>query len=60
MDFVVGVMKFCLAVFLIILAYFAIKAAVSILAIILAVVVTIGVAYLIYSEVKKSKHESQE
>ena len=60
MDFVVGVMKFCLAVFLIILAYFAIKASVSILAIILAVVVTIGVAYLIYSEVKKSKHESQE
>lgn len=60
MDFVVGVMKFCLAVFLIILAYFVIKAAVSILAIILAVVVTIGVAYLIYSEVKKSKHESQE
>ena len=60
MDFVVGVTKFCLAVFLIILAYFAIKAAVSILAIILAVVVTIGVAYLIYSEVKKSKHESQE
>ena len=60
MDFVVGVIKFCLAVFLIILAYFAIKASVSILAIILAVVVTIGVAYLIYSEVKKSKHESQE
>ena len=60
MDFVVGVMKSCLAVFLIILAYFAIKAAVLILAIILAVVVTIGVAYLIYSEVKKSKHESQE
>ena len=60
MDFVVGVMKFCLAVFLIILAYFVIKAAVSILAIILAVVVTVGVAYLIYSEVKKSKHESQE
>ncbi len=60
MDFVVGVMKFCLAVFLIILAYFAIKAAVLIVAIILAVVVTIGVAYLIYSEVKKSKHESQE
>ena len=60
MDFVVGVMKFCLAVFLIILAYFVIKAAVSILAIILAVAVTIGVAYLIYSEVKKSKHESQE
>lgn len=59
MDFVVGVMKFCLAVFLIILAYFAIKAAVLIVAIILAVVVTIGVAYLIYSEVKKSKHESQ-
>lgn len=60
MDFVVGVMKFCLAVFLIILAYFVIKAAVLIIAIILAVVVTIGVAYLIYSEVKKSKHESQE
>lgn len=60
MDFVVGVMKFCLAVFLIILATFVIKAAVLILAIILAVVVTIGVAYLIYSEVKKSKHESQE
>ena len=59
MDFVAGVMKFCLAVFLIILAYFAIKAAVSILAIIFAVAVTIGVAYLIYSEVKKSKHESQ-
>ena len=53
-------MKFCLAVFLTILAYFVIKAAVSIVAIILAVVVTIGVAYLIYSEVKKSKHESQE
>ena len=60
MDFVVGVMKFCLAVFLIILAYFVIKASVSILAIILAVVVTIGVAYLIYSEVEKSKHESQD
>lgn len=60
MDFVVGVIKFCLAVFLIILAYFVIKAAVSIVAIILAVVVAIGVAYLIYSEVKKSKHESQE
>ena len=60
MDFVVGVMKFCLAVFLITLAYFVIKAAVSILAIILAVAVTIGIAYLIYSEVKKSKHESQE
>ena len=58
MDFVVGVMKFCLAVFLIILAYFVIKAAVLIIAIILAVVVTIGVAYLIYSEVKKSKYES--
>ena len=60
MDFVVGVMKFCLAVFLIILAYFVIKAAALIVAIILAVVVSIGVAYLIYSEVKKSKHESQE
>lgn len=60
MDFVVGVMKFCLAVFLIILAYFVIKAAALIVAIILAVVVTLGVAYLIYSEVKKSKHESQE
>ena len=60
MDIVVGVMKFCLAVFLIILAYFVIKAAVLIVAIILAVVVSIGVAYLIYSEVKKSKHESQE
>ena len=59
MDFVVGVMKFCLAVFLIVLAYFVIKAAVSILAIILAVAVTIGIAYLIYSEVKKSNHESQ-
>lgn len=60
MDFVVGVIKLCLAVFLIILAYFAIKAAALIVAIILAVVVTLGVAYLIYSEVKKSKHESQE
>ena len=60
MDFVVGVMKFCLVVFLIVLAYFVIKAAVSILAIILAVAVTIGITYLIYSEVKKSKHESQE
>ena len=60
MDFVVGVMKFCLAVFLIILAYYVIKAAASIVAIILAVVVTIGVAYLIYSEVKKPNHESQE
>ena len=60
MDFVVGVIKFCLAVFLIILAYFVIKAAVLIVAIILAVVVTIGVAYLIYSEVKKPNHESQE
>lgn len=59
MDFAVGVMKFCLAVFLIILAYFVIKAAVVFMAIILAVVVTIWVAYLIYSEVKKSKHESQ-
>ena len=60
MDFVVGVMKFCLAVFLFVLAYSVIKAAVLIVAIILAVVVTIGIAYLIYSEVKKSKHESQE
>ena len=60
MDFVVGVMKFCLAVLLIILAYFVIKTAVLILAIILAVAVTICIAYLIYSEVKKSKHESQE
>ena len=60
MEFAVGVMKFCLAVFLLLLAYFVIKASVSILAIILAVVVTIGVAYLIYSEAKKSKHESQE
>lgn len=60
MDFVLGVMKFCLIVFLIVLAYFVIKAAVAILAIILAVAVTIGIAYLIYSEVKKSKHESQE
>lgn len=60
MDFVLDVMKLCLAVFLIILAYFVIKAAVSILATILAVAVTIGIAYLIYSEVKKSKHESQE
>ena len=60
MDFVLGVMKFCLVVFLSILAYFVIKAAVTILAIILAVAVTIGIAYLIYSEVKKSKHESQE
>ena len=59
MDFVVGVMKFCLAVFLIILAYFVIKAAVLIVAIILTVAVTVGIAYLIYSEVKKSKHESQ-
>ena len=59
MDFVLGVMKFCLVVFLIVLAYFAIKAAVSILAIILAVAVTIGIAYLIYSEVKKPNHESQ-
>ena len=60
MDFVLGVMKFCLVVFLTILAYFVIKAAVAILAIILAVAVAIGIAYLIYSEVKKSKHESQE
>ena len=60
MDFVVGVMKFCLAVFLIILACFVIKTAVLILAIILAVVVAIGIAYLIYSEVKKPNHESQE
>ena len=60
MDFVVGVMKFCLIVFLIILAYFVIKTAVVILAVIVAVVVAIGIAYLIYSEVKKSKHESQE
>ena len=60
MDFVLGVMKFCLVVFLIILAYFVIKAAVTILAIILAVAVTIGIACLIYSEVKKPNHESQE
>lgn len=59
MDFAVGVMKFCLVVFLIILAYFVIKTAVVILAVIVAVAVTVGVAYLIYSEVKKSKHESQ-
>ena len=60
MDFVAGVVKFCLAVFLIILAGFVIKTAVLILAIILAVAVAICIAYLIYSEVKKSKHESQE
>ena len=60
MDFVVGVVKLCLAVLLIILAYFVIKTAVLILAIILAVVVAIGIAYLIYSEVKKPNHESQE
>ena len=60
MDFVLGVMKFCLVVFLIILAYFVIKAAVAILAIIVAVAVAIGIAYLIYSEVKKPNHESQE
>ena len=60
MDFVLGVMKFCLVVFLIILACFVIKTAVTILAVIVAVAVTIGIAYLIYSEVKKSKHESQE
>lgn len=60
MGFVLGVMKFCLAVFLMIVTYFVIKVAVSILAIILAIAVTIGIAYLIYSEVKKSKHESQE
>ena len=60
MDFVLGVMKFCLVVFLIILAYFVIKAAVAILAIIVAVAVTVGIAYLIYSEVKKPNHESQE
>ena len=59
MDFVLGVMKFCLVVFLIILACFVIKTAVTILAVIVAVAVTIGIAYLIYSEVKKSKHESQ-
>ena len=60
MDFAIGVMKFCLVVFLIVLAYFVVKAAVLILAIIFAVAVAVGVAYLIYSEVKKSKHESQE
>lgn len=60
MDFVVGVMKFCLAVFLVILAYFVIKAAVLVLAVIFAVAVTIGIAYLIYPEVKKPNHESQE
>ena len=60
MDFVLGVMKFCLIVFLIVLAYFVIKAAVAILAIILAVAVAIGIAYLIYSEVKKPNHESKE
>ena len=54
MDFVLGVMKFCLVVFLIILACFVIKTAVLVLAIILAVAVTIGIAYLIYSEVKKT------
>ena len=60
MDFVLGVMKFCLVVFLIILAYFVIKAAVTILAVIVAAAVAIGIAYLIYSEVKKPNHESQE
>ena len=60
MDFVLGVMKFCLVVFLIILAYFVSKTAVVILGVILAVAVTIGIAYLIYSEVKKPNHESQE
>ena len=60
MDFVLGVMKFCLVVFLIILSYFVIKAAVTILAVIVAVAVTIGIAYLIYAEVKKPNHESQE
>ena len=59
MDFAVGAMKFCFAVFLIILAYFVIKTAVVILAVIVAVAVTIGIAYLIYSEVKKPNHESQ-
>ena len=60
MDFVLGVMKFCLVVFLTILAYFVIKTAVVILAVIVAVAVAIGIAYLIYSEVKKPNHESQE
>ena len=60
MDFVLGVMKFCLVVFLIILAYFVIKTAVVILAVIVAVAVAIGIAYLIYSEVKKPNHESKE
>ena len=60
MDFVLGVMKFCLVVFLIILAYFVFKAAVVILAVIVAVAVAIGIAYLIYSEAKKPDHESKE
>lgn len=59
MDFVYGVLKFCLAVLLIILAIFVIKAAVLILAIILAVVVTIWIAYLIHSEFKKPDDESK-
>lgn len=60
MKFAAGVTKFCLVVFLILLAYFVIKAAVAILAIIVAVAAAIGITYLIYSEVKKSKNESQE
>ena len=60
MDFAVGVMKFCLAVFLLLLAYFVIKAAVVILAVIVAVAVAIYIAYLIRSETKKSKNESKE
>ena len=60
MDFAVGVMKFCLAVFLLLLAYFVIKAAVVILAVIAAVAVSIYIAYLIHSEMKKKKNESQE
>ena len=60
MDFVVGVIKFCFVVLIIVLSYLVIKTAVVFLAIILAVVVTIGVAYLIYVEVEKSKHEPEE
>ena len=59
MDFVHGVLKFCLAVLLIILAIFVIKAAVLILAIILAVAVAIWIAYLIHSEFKKPDDESK-
>lgn len=59
MDFVIGAIKFCLILLLVVVAYFVIKTAMLFLAIILAVATPIGIACLIYSEMKNSKHGPQ-